>query len=492
LGYENINVDQFLWYERTENFFEAIKKGNFSETYQQYHPGVTLMYLIGLGQLSYRLVTGDFSNHSEIAYHNYGLYNFFTKLFIVVFCLFIISLSTFLIYKATKSKIVSLAFFALLLLESYFVGIMRNLHMDGILSVLIFSSVISFYLGCEKKSSKYFLLSGVLTGIAFLTKSVSFFIPLFCSILTAFYLLTGKWIFKEFIKMIILWLGSSLTIFFLFFPALWAAPLETIMRIVNEGILDTGVSGIFNHYLNNTMTEDPGKYFYLKVLAFRFTPVVQLLLLALVIHEAVNVVRVKKVSLSRIYVFSIIFSAIYFLAFTFLKKKTDRYIAPLFPFLVLLASYSFSLVIKYYKGLRKKKIFSTLILLIVLGSGVLYYLWNIFTIKPYFFAYYNHMLGGIKYAQKEMYINQGGIGAFEISEYLDSLVLTDSSRIAVTNERELQKVTKYHLEPPYPNLKDEYDIVIVPLQKDGFFEWKKEIVKTFDIQGQVYWRVYSD
>lgn len=492
LGYENINVDQFLWYERTENFFRALKEGNYSETYQQYHPGVTLMYLIGIGQLCYRLITGDYSIHSEISYQNYGLYNFFTKLPIVVFCLVIISLSTFLIYRATKSRLIAKSFFAILILESYYVGVLRNLHMDGILSVLIFSSVISFYLGCEEKSSKYFTLSGILSGLAFLTKSVSLFTPLFCVLISIYFLVRGDWKIKNMLRMAVIWLSTSALVSVLLFPALWVAPFETITKIINEGVLDTGVSGSFNHYLNNTMTEDPGKFFYVKVLAFRLTPVVQFLLLILLIRETFYFVRFKKLSPPRIYVFSAIFSAIYFLTFIFLKKKTDRYISPLFPFIVLLASYSVSLLMENYKNLRKRNFFSTVALFIFPIVSVAYYLWNIFTIEPYFFAYYNHMFGGIKYAQKEMYINQGGIGVFEISDYLDSLKFSDNPRFAATNERELQKVTKYSLEPPYPHLKDEYDIVIVPLQKDGFFKWKERIVKTFGIQGQVYWRVYSD
>jgi hypothetical protein len=121
-----------------------------------------------------------------------------------------------------------------------------------------------------------------------------------------------------------------------------------------------------------------------------------------------------------------------------------------------------------------------------------YNVWNVVTIRPYFFAYYNHILGGIDSAKKEMYINQGGIGVFEIAGYIDELNFSYPPRISATNERELQKVSKFKIEPPHPHLKKEYDLVITPLQRDAYFQWKKKIIKIFKIQGQDYWYIFSD
>ena len=49
LGFENINEDQYRWYLRSERFFNALIVGDFKNTYQQYHPGVSFMYIIKLG-----------------------------------------------------------------------------------------------------------------------------------------------------------------------------------------------------------------------------------------------------------------------------------------------------------------------------------------------------------------------------------------------------------------------------------------------------------
>jgi hypothetical protein len=43
-------VSQYMiWYERSVRFWDALLAGNFAATYQQYHPGVTTMWVAGLG-----------------------------------------------------------------------------------------------------------------------------------------------------------------------------------------------------------------------------------------------------------------------------------------------------------------------------------------------------------------------------------------------------------------------------------------------------------
>lgn len=491
LGYENINVDQFLWYERTERFFTAIKSCRFLDTYQQYHPGVTLMYLIGLGQFSYRVFTGDTSSFSDISSNNFGTYNSHTKLYIVIFCLGVLIYSASLIYKITGKKNLSIIFLIVTFLESFYIGVLRNLHMDGVLSVLIFASVLSFYYACVTDSVKFFIISGVLTGLGYLTKSVSIFITLFCLIYFIYFFTKDRKNRKSLILKFVLWTFVSVTIYFALFPAMWVSPIKIIVTIFKEGVIDTGVDGNFSHYLNNTVTQDPGFTFYLKVLAYRVTPVLQFLLFYFLINFIICCKGKRLKDINPLLIFSLLFSLIYFTTFVFLKKKTDRYLAPLFPFLSLLGSYSMLVLgnkLFDIKTNRSVRLFLSMFLFFIISYNV----WNVITIRPYFFAYYNHVLGGIDSAKKEMYINQGGIGVFEIAKYIEEIHFQNPPRISATNERELQKVSKYKVEPPYPHLKKEYDLVITPLQRDAYFEWKKKIIKVFKIQGQDYWYVFSD
>ena len=491
LGYENINVDQFLWYERSEKFFSAIQEGRYLDTYQQYHPGVTLMYLIGIGQASYKYFTGDLSSFSAISYNNFGTYNFHTKLYVVIFCLAVLIYSAYLIYKIYGKVIISLLFLTVTLFESFYIGVLRNLHIDGILSVLIFTSILSFYYACTKKSLKAFIISGFLTGLGYLNKSVSIFIPFFCFIIFTYFFITNKTNRKNLVQDSIIWILISVILFFILFPAMWVEPIKIITTIVKEGVIGTGVDGSFYHYLNNTVTQDPGFTFYLKVLGYRVTPFLQFLLIYYLLY-LVSIFKNHKLKDENVLnLLSLIFVTVFFIIFVFLDKKTDRYLAPLFPFLCLLGSYSFYILVRNTIFI-KIKIRYKLPALVLFAFFLIYNLWNVISIRPYYFAYYNHFLGGINTAKKEMYINQGGIGVFEIAKYIEEIHFQNPPRISATNERELQKVSKYKVEPPYPHLKKEYDLVITPLQRDAYFEWKKKIIKVFKIQGQDYWYVFSD
>jgi 4-amino-4-deoxy-L-arabinose transferase-like glycosyltransferase len=488
LGYENINVDQFLWYQRSENFFQAIANKDYASTYQQYHPGVTLMYLIGLGQLTYKLVTKDLSPYASISYQNFGLYSFYTKLYLVTFCLLLLFLSAHLVRKISASKIISLTFLVLLLLESYYIGILRNLHMDGILSVLLFSTVLSFYVACDTKSSKYMFLSGILLGLGFLTKSTSFFAGLYCGLIFLFFFIKYKdkrlWLFK----MSVVWVALSIFIFFVLFPAMWVKPLDTINKIVFSGAVEEGVSGSFSHFVNNKSTEDPGLIFYPQVLKYRLTPIMQFLITFLVIYIIYIYISRDRDKPWPIILFSILFILIYLAVFMLVKKKTDRYLSPLFPFLALLGSYS---IYRLKELFSKKKILNFFYYVLFIG-GACYYIWNTVTITPYFFAYYNHLWGGISKARYEIYLNQAGIGAFDIATYLNDMNLPEGTVIGATNERELQKALKYKVIGLYPAQRKDYDFVIVALQNDGTFKKGRVTTKVFNIQNQNYWKIYTN
>lgn len=72
LGKENVNVDQFKWYSRSENFFTAFQGGDYKNTYQQYHPGISLIYIIRAGQVSFNQFINKNLSLKEITFENAG------------------------------------------------------------------------------------------------------------------------------------------------------------------------------------------------------------------------------------------------------------------------------------------------------------------------------------------------------------------------------------------------------------------------------------
>ena len=71
-----INPDSINWQPRSYNFALALTQGNFAGTYQVYHPGITMMWLVGpvvynIGQYftshGYELYSKD-----TFIYYDYG------------------------------------------------------------------------------------------------------------------------------------------------------------------------------------------------------------------------------------------------------------------------------------------------------------------------------------------------------------------------------------------------------------------------------------
>lgn len=494
LGYENMNVDQFLWYARTQRFFSAIAEGRFQSTYQQYHPGVLLMYLIGLGQLSYKLFTGDPSIYPDISYLNFGAYNFHTKLYVVTFCLIILLISAVTLRKLTSSWFFSCLFLLALLVETYYTGVLRNLHMDGLVSVLIFATTITFYAALKYKSWKYLILSGVLMGLGLLTKSTSIFAGIYCLLITTGYLIASRKHAKWFIKTGLVWLILAGLVFFALFPAMWVDSVSVVKRIVVEGIFETGADGGFSHYVNNIRKRDPGPSFYPLVFKYRVTPLAQLATLTYITclmysafrfiqNRSAKDLRNIKISLSSV---SFVCVLIYVIVLMLASKKTDRYFSPVYPFLTLI---SVQIILTIYK-LSVKKVWGRAALLLVLTIGISYDIVNLVTLNPYGMAYYNHAWGGIRKAKKEIYLNQGGIGYFEIAEFINNQDLPLDTVIGATSDTPLRYICKFRTSQPQPENRKLYKLVVLPLQQDDQFRHGRKLALRFDIQGQEYWRVY--
>ncbi len=497
LGKENVNVDQFLWYERTESFFQAFTEGDFASTYQKYHPGVLLMYLIRAGQLTYKWITKDVSRFKDIFYLNFPAYNFWTKFYLVTFVFVLIIISAFFLYKISKSKLLSLGFLIILLSEPYFLGNLRNLHLDTLSSVLIACSVLIFYAGLCTKKPWHFALSGITTGLGLLTKSICLsIIVVNFTMIIYFFIRNAKdriWL----LKMFSLFFVVSLFVFILLFPAMWTAPLDTLSRVVNEGILKTGLEGKdnFTHHIRGVPTDDPGFAFYPLVFKYRLSLFIQLSNLLFIFYLAYlffkkgkrgfkNLLFKSNYSYPLFLVFLALYITGYIAIFTYSAKKTDRYITTLFPLLAVLSASFIYYVNKITDSKNFLRVFNVAVGLIFTTTLIA----NI-SIHPYYFAYYNPFLGGLESARDEMYLNQGGIGVYEMAQYLNSSDIGETDLIGATNYEEIGVFSKHKVEGFSNDKMDEYDYVILTMQRDRQFKQDRETVKLIKIFGSDYLRI---
>jgi len=183
LGLENINNDQLRWQTRSESFFINFEQGNYKETYQQYHPGVMLMYLIKLGYSSYSLFNGNFNTWTDLRGDRFIILNQHLKFWYQFSNLFLILISLFCVKKLFGFK-TAFIFGIFIFSEIYFLGILRNLHLDGPNALVIFATISMYFIYLESKKAKYLILTGLLSGLGILFKSMTVFSFLFIGLVS--------------------------------------------------------------------------------------------------------------------------------------------------------------------------------------------------------------------------------------------------------------------------------------------------------------------
>jgi hypothetical protein len=506
LGFDFTHTDQFRWIIRSENFKQAIFSRNFSDTYQQYHPGVTIMHLVSLGQETFKLFVGADINYEEVTPEIFGVYNFFTKFFVVLLIFILIVWNFYLIKKLFNQQIASF-FTILLVLEPYFLGTMRNLHLDGILTMLIFSSILTFYAASVLKSSKLAIVSGLLTGLSFLTKTPSLIILPFILLILLIvsnsdqlnsgtpgkrsklltYLASRPW------KALAITAAVGLITIFVLFPALWEAPIDTVNKIVTEGIIDTGYKGGHNHYINNIRTRNPGLGYYFTVLKYRVSPLLMAAivpaLLSFLVHIAV-LIKSQKDHAVRLGFLSLIFTVLYVAIFTYMTKKTDRYVVPIFPFVILFISLGLGLAGKYLRKLlnlkSQKYAFPITLAVVLILNG-----YEVLKIFPHFFAYYSPIFGGISSAKQELYLNQGGTALIEVANYLNQNIGNPETLIGTFNSAELQPWVRAKVSTLGYAHRGSYDYMVLPIQRGDEYLRGYSLEKTFYINESPYWMLYK-
>ena len=145
LGWDITNYDERYWRPRMRNFVEAIEEGSWKETYQKYHPGVTLMWLSGFAEQSFDLVVEKAVGHSLRFQAKWYPWHHFVSKFPLIFCISILGALCFhLIRRFTNTKF-ALIFTLLLSLEPFFLGTTRFLHLSGLTSMLMFTSFLLMY-----------------------------------------------------------------------------------------------------------------------------------------------------------------------------------------------------------------------------------------------------------------------------------------------------------------------------------------------------------
>lgn len=360
-----LTVDEPTWIERSTLFVKALLKLNFAATYQAAteqaaHPGALLMWLGGTGVVFKNIIESffDIPFYLEIS---------LIKLPLVVFSALVFAL---IVYTLSKIFNKNFAVFSLVFIsfEPFLIAYTRLIHLDGILSLLIFASVLLVLYALKKNSTQVYIMSAFVAGLAFATKVPSLSLIPFVFVVT---MLIKKLSLKDKLIKFVVWLLIAFSVLFILWPALWVDPMKAVSSIF--GAANKGIT--VNH--EGTMyTLQP--LFYINSLITYLSPWGIVLFVVGFINMIYLLVRRKPdLNLWLLLAFSIYF----IVGMTLGAKKGERYILPSYPFILTISAYG---GFKLFQ-LTAKRVRLTFLALI---AGVILY---VLSYHPYYISFYNRL-----------------------------------------------------------------------------------------------------
>lgn len=385
LGYDTFNTDSWKWKARIYDFGSGVFGLDFVKTIQKYHPGVTLMWIGTLAIKTYNLVYDIFYKTTPLDNSIKTVFelNFVIKLFIVISISFTL-VSIFYVLRNIFNLKYALLFTLLLTFEPFYTALVREIHLEGLMSTFMLASFSWLYYWLLDKSKRFrFILSFIFAGLAILTKSPAVFLIPFAVLVFIFnnYLNNKKVFIKTSLTESLIWVFGVVLIYFLLWPAMWVAPVQAL-QTVYRGIFTIGIERGHEQFYFGKLVLDPGPSFYLVVLALKSSIYLILGLVGCLLLYLKKLINIKKDFL----IYVLLFSGLYFVEITIPSTKLDRYILPSMMALILLATFFYEWLFNLFS--KSGKVFAALLIFPALITT--------YILHPDYFSYYNPIFGGLK------------------------------------------------------------------------------------------------
>jgi 4-amino-4-deoxy-L-arabinose transferase-like glycosyltransferase len=419
--------EAYFWQGRVERFSAALSMHDWANTNQTGHPGVTTMWLGSAGRLlAERAGVPPPGPGAGAAYLSY------LRLPLGVVNALAVSLGYLLLLRLVRRRVALLAA-AFWATSPFLIAHSRLLHLDAMLTSLLSLSLLMLLVVVLQEQrprprwrSPLLLGSGLLAGLALLTKAPALLLPPFAGLL----LLAGELRGAGWLRLSAralggalwraslgfgAWMGLAGLTFVALWPAMWVAPQAAIGGMIAEVIGNGGQPHSAGNYFMGQAVADPGWPFYLAVIRWRGEPLMGMGLIALGGLAIWYALRRRSIFTADLWPHStsqivgerrtllalLCFALLFVLALSQMAKKFDRYLLPLWPALEIMAAIGLVAALDWWRAQpgaadmlrgRAARAAAGLALVFVLGAPLLAY-------APYYLAYYNPLLGGGPTAQ---------------------------------------------------------------------------------------------
>lgn len=488
-----LTPDEFLWVDRSRNFLAGLVDPSFlckSEvlhtgfegaqglacTLRTGHPGVTTMWSGSLGILVRYLADGA---PGSLLDYTVGLSTnpldarliAPARLPSVLFLSLAIVLIAWLVGKLFADHRVGLVTGLLLALDPFHAALSRVIHHDALTATFMSAAVLMALLYWVRRGPRGWLIaSGVCGGWAFLSKSSALFLAPFMLLPALWTLLVlsmhGRALHRRDLVSILadvgIWGSVAAVTFSLFWPAMWVVPLDALRTILSVGVKYASEGHAKGNYFLGTISNDPGVLFYPVTWLLRSSPLTWIGLVALLgtaikrwtrsawgEEDSPEAHRIPlrgrilrwfdRAGLVPTWIrsdrgpalwFLLLYVLLFTLFMTFGEKKQDRYLLPVYPILTAMAALELvGLTRRLAEQMTQRPgiaraVFPLLVAVILIFQGGL-----IIVHHPYYFTYYNPVLGGIHGARSIVTIGWGE-GLDLAAEYLNQKPHSERLRVA--------------------------------------------------------------
>ncbi len=435
-----VTADEPRWAIRSMSFLTGLLTTDWSATLQTGHPGVTTMWSGTIGLLINYLL-----NHQEVG----SLLAFVQSLptnyqridptilpwmRLPIVLLTSISIVAVFWFLRPLNKTVALIAALLLAFHPLHLGHSQLLHHDALVSVFTLFSIFFYLTALQKYSWSLLLLSGLMAGLAMLSKSTAYALLPFVGLLMLIELFYKRQSWPRAIMAGLLWSGATLISIVIFWPAMWVAPLEvwqTISTWVNES---ANVGGLYNTLIPDFSGGLPnlGLLFYPINWLLKTTP---LMLLGLICFICWWRTEPPETPARWWSARLLLWIAIFSLMLTLGDKRDGRYLLPIYFALCILAAFGLKLIYDKLKNRRpfslkagpvQPNLYQLGFGLLLLGSSLTYY--------PYYLTYYNPLVGGPWLAARLIRVGWGD-GMEEAAFWLNQQPDPENLRVATIIEQ---------------------------------------------------------
>jgi len=333
-----LNIDEALWIQRGGGFVAALARGDLFATYSRPHPGVTTMWLVGLSDVGWCAMAGQ-QSWTSCAQRLAGDPLPPLWAYVVPRCVQALLTSGLLaLLAALAARWIGLRAAALgcalLALEPFFLGYQRFITTDALATDLGAVGALQFLLYLREGGRRRLLLSGLAFGLAVATKLpvVLLAVPLLISVGVVE---SGRWTgfaprgLRSRAQEVATWAAVATLAVVVIWPVLWVRPIGLLRQLLADLGSETQANGF--------RLDDTGWTLYARVLAWRFTPVMQagaFIVVAAILWPAWRRQLPRRPELEALAGLVVVTLVLLRLA---AEAGADRYLLPVVPFLALLA-----------------------------------------------------------------------------------------------------------------------------------------------------------